>query len=394
MIDRKNLFICLILFSLAFVVYYFSSGGNTSYDYFTRLAASFLEGKLYLTDNPPWLNELIPVYGVYFVVYPPMPAVLAVPFVFIFGHNFSQTIFSILVGSVNVVLVYLLGLRLKFGHKTAILVSLFFGFGTNHWYLASVGSAWYIAHVVAIFFLLLALIEAFGKERLLLIGLLFGASFWARTPIIFTVGFFVFFFRKQFWPLNAKNILNVLKFGGGIGAFVAFDAWYNFIRFSSWNVLAPYEMIPGVKDDPIFEKGFMSISYIPRHLKAMFLDLPTLRGTWPYIIPSLYSLAIWVTSPWVLLLFLTVRKAKRNWIVLCALAAIIPTLFVIMLWGGVGFTQFGYRFAQDFMPFLLIILFCAIGKKPAWYVYLLLIISILINLWGVVLINKFNIWSL
>src|SRR5437588_203650 len=103
--NRKNFAICILLFLITYIVYVITSPGNTPYDYFTRLSSSFLQGKLYLTQNPPWLNELIPINGVFYVVYPPMPAILAMPAVAIFGNGLSQTLFSIFVGSINVCLV-------------------------------------------------------------------------------------------------------------------------------------------------------------------------------------------------------------------------------------------------------------------------------------------------
>ncbi len=50
-----------------------------------RLADAFLHGHIYLTDHPSWLSELIPRDGVYYVPYPPMPAILLMPLVAIFG---------------------------------------------------------------------------------------------------------------------------------------------------------------------------------------------------------------------------------------------------------------------------------------------------------------------
>jgi hypothetical protein len=340
-----------------------------------------------LSENPAWLNELIPDDGKYYVVYPPMPAVVMIPAAAIFGDNLSQSLFSIFLGSINVCLVYFLGKILQFGQKTSILMALFFGFGTNHWFLANVGSAWYIAHIVALFFLLLALIETFGKGRLWLIGLLIGASFEARTTVIFTTVFFYLYFWRKFWPVNKKSIWNFINLSGGILGFIAIDAIYNFARFGNFSVLSPYQLIPRISGDPIFQEGFMNFHYIPRHFQALFTQLPVFQNAWPYIIPTLYSLPIWLTSPWILLLI----KTKRNFLALCSILAIIPTLFIISLWGGVGFAQFGYRFAQDFMPFLLILLGLSIGKKPAWYVYLFLIASILVNFWGVVVINLLGI---
>ena len=69
----------LSTFILSFFIYLVSSAGNTPHDYFTRLAYAFTQGKYYLTENPAWLNELIPAgTNVFYTVYPPMPAILAI----------------------------------------------------------------------------------------------------------------------------------------------------------------------------------------------------------------------------------------------------------------------------------------------------------------------------
>ncbi len=378
------------MFIVTFLVYLITSNGNTPYDYFTRLSNSFLSGKLYLTENPPWLNELVPVGNKYYVVYPPMPAILLVPIAIIFGQNTSQTLFSIFLGAVNVVLVFILIKRAGFSTKLAVLMSIFFGFGTNHWYLASIGSSWFIAHVVALFFLLLSLIEVFGQKRLWLVGLLFGASFWSRTPVIFTIPFFYIFLWKEFWPINPKNLINLLEFHLSLGGFIFLDSLYNFIRFGRWSPLAPYNLIPNIDKDPVFKDGFMNFTFIPRHLKALFLELPKIKNTAPFIVPSLYSTAIWLTSPAIIYAL----KFKHKLLTVACIYAIVLCLFMLSLWAGVGYAQWGYRFAQDFMPFILLLMALGIGNKPSKFAYILVALSVLINLWAVLLINKFGIYTI
>ena len=95
----KTVLILLVLFVVAFLIYWATGEGHaTYYNYYVRLADAFLHGRLYLLDNPSWLNELIPnPSGVgYYVVYPPLPAVLMVPFVAIFGLDLNQTLFGII----------------------------------------------------------------------------------------------------------------------------------------------------------------------------------------------------------------------------------------------------------------------------------------------------------
>ena len=83
----KKKVIPILLLIFTFVIYLITSSGSTPYDYFIRLADSFLKGRFYLTDNPGWLNELIPLGGnKYAVVYPPGPALILMPFVYLFGN--------------------------------------------------------------------------------------------------------------------------------------------------------------------------------------------------------------------------------------------------------------------------------------------------------------------
>jgi hypothetical protein len=121
--------------------------------------------------------------------------------------------------------------------------------------------------------------------------------------------FFTFSFGERFWPLDNKNIGNLILLSAGIGIMVILDSWYNFARFGTPSVLSPYELIPNVKNDPIFQQGFMNFHYIPRHLEAMFTTLPVFINSWPYFVPSIYALAIWFTSPLLILAFKSQKKS-------------------------------------------------------------------------------------
>ena len=67
----------LVVITVSIGIYLFtSSRDRQNLDYFVRLADAFLHGRIYLTEAPSWLNELIPKDGVWYVAYPPFPAVL------------------------------------------------------------------------------------------------------------------------------------------------------------------------------------------------------------------------------------------------------------------------------------------------------------------------------
>jgi hypothetical protein len=58
--------------------------------------------------------------------------------------------------------------------------------------------------------------------------------------------------------------------------------------------------------------------------------------------------------------------------------------------GTWGFTQFRYRFAVDFYPFLFLLTVIGIGDKMKWHHIALITVCILANLWGVLTIQKFQ----
>ena len=385
----------LLLFSVTFIIYYVTGGGPTVFNNFVRLADAFIHGRLYLKENVSWL-ELIPVNGKYYVIYPPMPALLILPFVALRGMMFDQTLGSIFVGSLNSVLVYLLAKKIfsdgsKRTDMAALWIAILFTFGTIHWYLASVGSAWYFAQVTAVFFLLLTLNEVFGKKRPWLIGILLGAAYWSRLPVVLATPFFLIMLPDRWSKGIRENVkllfvdyrLRFLQFLLGLGLFVGLNFLYNYLRFETIFDAAYYLQQP-VTNDFWFSKGIFNPAYIKNHLNILFFKGPIFLSTFSYIQPSWAGMAIWITTP----AFIFALKSPLDKITLACWSAILPIAFLIMSHGGTGFSQFGYRYAMDFYPFLLILI--ARGRDLRWYHKLLIGIGIMVNLWGVLWINKFG----
>jgi hypothetical protein len=72
----------------------------------------------------------------------------------------------------------------------------------------------------------------------------------------------------------------------------------------------------------------------------------------PYLKADGWGLAIWYTSP----LFLYLIKFKKSPYMVSAIAAIFVLAIPSLLYFGIGFSQFGYRYSLDFLPFLFLIL--------------------------------------
>lgn len=398
----KTAVILVILFVAAFGVYWATGEGHTWYDYYVRLADAFLHGRLYLLDNPSWLNELIPnpTGPGWYVVYPPLPAFLMTPFVAIWGLNLNQTLFGLFFAAATVSIAYLLSKSVlkkaqaqdappQNNYRSYAWFAVLFGFSTIFWYLSSIGSVWLIAQVIATFFMFLALYEVFNKNRPLLIGLLVGASFWCRLPTVLGIFFFAALAISQ-QPLKGvagkfKSALPyLLKLAIGAGIFVIFEFLYNYARFGTIFPVG-YWMIPGVLDEPWFSHGHFSFLYIPDNLQPFLLGLPILTSVAPYIQFPMSGIAIWITTP----AFIFALKSKfkdpvtwSSWLAIFCIAAVIFTNAATG-WG------FGYRYAMDFYPFLFILAVRGIGSNLRWYHKLLIVIGIIVNCWGVIAINKF-----
>jgi uncharacterized membrane protein (GlpM family) len=390
--DTSNLkTLYLVLFILSFLIYWFSGEGHpTYYDYYVRLSNAFLHGRLYVLEQPPWLNELIPRDGGFYVVYPPLPAVVMTPLVAVCGKTLNQTLVSVFVGSLCVVKACVIAKDIvNVEHSTPhVWLAVLFGFGTIFWYLASVGSAWYLAHVMSVFFLFMAIHEALNRGRPLLVGLLVGASYWCRLPTILALLFFaVLIVINQQWNLK-KALLPLLKLVLGASVFVGLNMVYNYIRFGTLFDMG-YWLIPGILDEPWFSKGLFSILYIPENLAAIFLGLPRFIPEPPFVLPLWTGMAIWITTPAFIYAFKSNRKEAIT--VACWLT-IIAVALVIFSKGCSGW-GFGYRYAMDFYPFLYILTVKGIGERIEWHHKALIILSVLVNLWGIVWVNKFGWWT-
>jgi hypothetical protein len=385
--DRKILY--LLLFFMSFVIFWLSGEGHpTYYDYYVRLSDAFLHGRLYLLEQPSWLNELIPCDKGFYVVYPPFPAVVMMPLVAVFGVSLNQTLVSVFVGSLCVVMACVVAKDVgNVEGSMHVWSAVLFGFGTIFWYLASVGSAWYLAHVMSVFFLFMAIHEFLNKRRLMLVGLLVGASYWCRLPTILTLIFFAIIVFNQHWNVS-KSVLPLLKLFAGASFFVGLNMLYNFIRFGTPFDVA-YWLIPGILDEPWFSEGLFSLSYIPCNLATILMGLPVFISELPFVLPRWTGMAIWITTPAFIYAF---RSNRKEAITGACWLAIVAVASVIFCKGCSGW-GFGYRYAMDFYPFLYILTVKGMGERIRWHHKVLIVLSVLVNLLGVVWVNKFGWWA-
>lgn len=358
--------------------------------YFVPLADAFLHGRLNVLEHPSWLDELILWNNHYYVVLPPMPAILLMPIVALFGNTFYQPTFSVLVGGLSVYLCYTVLLKIFKNTNVIIWISILYGFGAMLWYHAEVGSGWYLALVIVQIFLWLMIREVITKKRYFLIGLLIGFAYLTRLPTILSIFFVLVYLYDDFLDIKNRKIKFRSLFLLGLGLLPALisNGLYNYLRFGTITDIG-YQIL--LADDPTHPFGVFNIRYIPIHLVEIFTAMPVFITEFPYIIPSINVMALWLVTPALLLIPMAQFRQR---IVIASIIAIIFSALPSLTKGGNGFTQFGYRYALDYMPFLMILCASALRNRVGLLAKILICLSVLMNLWGVIMLSFFKLWRI
>src|SRR5262245_28818350 len=240
---RSPKLIPLALFTATFAAYYFSNSHSGSYyDYTFRIAEAMLDGKLGLTERPPdWLNEMVPLDGRYYSVFP-LGAVLAMlPPAALkrFGliELFPGTLIAALLAGAASLLFYLLSARYGDGVKQRLILTLLPVFGTWMWANLAFAGAWQIALGFAVVGQLGALYFILIDYRPTLAGLCFALAFGNRTEIILMAPIFFYMIIKHAPPDVVKDgvrpRLMIDRFVAIPIALGLLTLGYNYARFSS-----------------------------------------------------------------------------------------------------------------------------------------------------------------
>jgi len=403
-VDR--LLIPVLLLVVAAAVYaWINNGRAVNLDYFIPLADAFLHGRLGLENAPSWLNEVVPVGDLSYVVYPPAPALLVLPVVAAFGPEVNQAWPSIGFGALNVAIVSLVLRRMGVGRGPRVILALVFAFGTITWYSAQAGSSWHFAHVAATLFMLTAIWLCQRDGPPALIGLAFAAAAMSRLPVAMAAPFFIAYFidrdlraatgdhtpfgwlgpdRPKAWRTR-PNLPSVLRTawpaGLEVGLVILAYLLYNNARFGSpWE--NGYALIPGLLQEAQYQHGFFSVVNIPRILYAMALTVPAQVADFPWVQPRrLGGMSIFLTTP----LFLWVVKARRpDWFGLGAWASILLIFIPILAHADPGGMQFGFRYAQDLYPMLLLLTVRGLGGRISTEAWIAIAVGGVVNAWGMV----------
>ncbi len=379
-----------MVFVAAFGLYAASAGvtlwrGSLA-PHYVYLAYSLLRGHVDLVALPPTTYDLLAYQGKWFVAGSPLPAILLMPFVALWGLGVSDIPFGLVVGAVNVALMYnLLGV-VQVSKLAQRWLTVLFAAGTVHWYVAAIGSYWFNAHVVAVLFVTLYARETLGRGRGCPAGLWLALAGLARPTVLFAAPFFVVWTwikRRDassfLWALISFGFVLAL----GVGAHLA----YNAARFGA-PLNFGYAYVQGAENITIAyaHYGGFNLRFVPFNLYVSLLRPPDVLSHFPFLRPSPWGMSIFFATPAFLYIFATFRRIGQDAIlsdckpiVIASWAGLMGVMVPLWMYHNTGSLQFGYRYSLDAAPFLMLLIAIGMQGQMNWLKRGLVIASILIN---------------
>jgi hypothetical protein len=380
---RRPWAVTLGVAALTFAVYAVTRAAGNPYNQYSLLADAFLHGRTHLTDPPSFL-ELARFGDRFYVIDPPAPALFLIPFVAIFGTGADHVLVSCGVGALAVAMLWIAARRLWDDRRFAAAMTALVAFGTNFWWIAADGGFWSFAHTSAVFFMAAALVEATGRRRPWLVGALVGLAGLSRLPVFLIVPLYAYFVVGGDLRVIRTNLRKLVLFVTPLAMAAAGYFAYNQARYGSIRDLGYYH--GRYLREPWFQRGRFDISYIPRHIEAIFFEAPVRSESFPYFRPTSLGLALIFTTP-AFLYALRPKLEPRN------IAAIVAAALVavpLVTHGATGWSQFGYRYSLDLLPALLLLTASGMRERLDRQKIAVLALCFLVNLWGVLSFNVFG----
>jgi hypothetical protein len=388
------------------------------------------------------------------------PAFAVLPGVLIFGVDLNQTLVSVIFAAMTAPIVFLVACGLSKSTAARVWLTILMIFGTIFFWVGANGGVWFFAHTTSLFFIFAAIYFTVTRPNPLLAGACLGASFLCRPTTIVTGLFFVIMF-SPYWlrpPAPDRTLWQRIdltpawSFVAGIAPFLLTGMAVNYLRFND-ALETGYGYTEQTRqanlEASVYQHGLFDLSYVERHPPVMLEQTPVFQESGPYILPSWFGMAMWITTPaFLLAYFPNIKLDRRIWIpaaaslavatgiilsrgivkawdagwgtteipfgahllpfwaltvvavvwalarrdrlVLACWAAIIPMAFFLFTFAATGWAQHGYRYGLDFTPFLWLLVARTIGDELKWYHIALIAAGVAVNLMAVLWFFQFE----
>lgn len=382
--DNRTMVLGLLGLVVACAVIYSVAGpGQYHNDGWFPLADAFLHGRLWIDGSRPWIERVPGPGGEYFLPFPPVPALVLVPEVALFGPDVADTAgMCALVGAVNVFFVYALLSYFELKERAMAVLLIAFFLGSEYFYVAATGGIHQWTEILVVTFMLAALNLALRGRAPWVAGVLFGLAVGCRPSVLLAAPAFA----VLYWRSGGLRALVPLAIGAGsIGLYLA---WYNWARFGSPTEFG-YDLITGpngekVLDEAWYTKGIESPFYLARGLYTMFLRSFDFNESFPWFQPTWAGSSVLLTMPFLVYLGRAVWKSP---LIFVGWLGLLP-LVMDLMHGNPGYAQFGYRFILDGMPFIWMLLAMVVARNGLTRGFVAAVgVGIFVNAYGLACIS-------
>ncbi len=391
--------VALAIYALVTLVYAVSCSRelftvHTPYNHYALLAEAWLHGRLDLGGPPPAYaggNDFAVLGDRYYVSFPPFPAVLIAPLVQLAGsaERVRDGQFFLAFAGVGPAVLFLALEKLSASRRSRrtqaenVALSLLFALGSVYWFSAVQGTVWFAAHVVGVALACIYLYCALDAAHPLAAGFALGLGFATRTPLGFALPLFLCEALRAGRSDPRALARRLALFAAPAALVLAALLWHNHARFGDATEFG-HRYLHIAWRARIEKWGLFSYHYLPRNLAVVLTSLPYahVQGA-PFQI-NLHGLALWVTTPIYAWALWPRRTPPLFWaLAVTASAVALPSLF----YQNTGWIQFGYRFSNDFAPFLFAMIAVS-GRRFGVPFYALGAAAIAVNGFGAVTFQR------
>jgi len=347
--------------------------GTNSY---ALMADGWLHGRLDVAGKC-FDSDCATFNGLNYVIFPPVPGVIALPFVALFGVDFHHFLpLTILAFALTGYLWFRIAVAQTAGSRdiTTLIVMLILFASPLFFVTLRSDHVWFYAQSWGFLFSTAALYFAIIRKNALLTGLFIGLAFLSRQMTILYVPFLYVMLLDEGTPwlrIDGKAILRVAKLMAFPIIAVAIYFAYNDMRFGSpletgYAYIFPFagehRSTAGFIALRVHDIGLFSRAYLLFNFIYMFIAGPHVEFANTYLTQmtgfDANGASIFLVTPALLFAFLA-RWDRAFWFGLATCAVI---LGLTLLYHSNGYSQYSaQRYALDWLPVLMI--FVARGVK-------------------------------
>lgn len=396
--NRESVRMAAVLLAFFVLVSAYLCAHYQSVQYYVYQADAFWHGQMHYAYPLADLRDTVTIDGRHYLPLAPLPAVMLMPLVALFGILPFQSYLMGVMTALTALFAYQVARRLSLTQSPSIWLALAFTFGSVYAGVAYIPFAGQFATATATVLGLAALGEYLGQRRFWLVGMLL-AGVLASRPVAVVLG--LFFILDTLWGTKESGmpaghrLARLYPFIAPVALVAAALMYMNYVRFGSmWDFgYAHVDFGIITHRAELAEYGLFSWRVVPSNLYHYFLALPEpvaapdSLGLVPPYLRSGESLSFFFVSPIFLWLFASKLASRRERFAIVAAGC---GLVALLMYFALNIYELGPRYIVDILPLLYFLLCSYFAAQPLIFRHrLVIVISLLANLYFTLGFSKF-----